>query len=167
MKERELEEVMRQFVAGEIDVLVSTLIVESGIDVPNANTMFVDAQAKLKMVHFEEDIAAKVQELERLAFVRAEDVGEAKQHLFVWADSLTQILDKPQLPRRMAFVMYGEKLLVETSEPRHQVIFAMAAFVTSAATRRAGAGLMSLPMHDSARSAPRPHTIGGNTAVLF
>jgi transcription-repair coupling factor (superfamily II helicase) len=42
MKERELEEVMRQFVHGEVDVLVSTMIVESGLDVPNANTMFVD-----------------------------------------------------------------------------------------------------------------------------
>jgi transcription-repair coupling factor (superfamily II helicase) len=42
MKERELEEVMRRFVAGEIDVLVSTMIVESGLDVPNANTIFVN-----------------------------------------------------------------------------------------------------------------------------
>ena len=47
MKERELEETMRQFVAGEIDVLVSTLIVESGIDVPNANTMFVNRADRL------------------------------------------------------------------------------------------------------------------------
>jgi transcription-repair coupling factor (superfamily II helicase) len=42
MKERELETVMRQFVDGEVDILVSTLIVESGLDVPNANTMFVN-----------------------------------------------------------------------------------------------------------------------------
>ena len=42
MRERELEEVMRRFVEGEVDVLVSTLIVESGLDVPNANTMFVN-----------------------------------------------------------------------------------------------------------------------------
>jgi transcription-repair coupling factor (superfamily II helicase) len=41
MKERELEDIMHRFVSGEIDVLVSTLIVESGLDVPNANTMFV------------------------------------------------------------------------------------------------------------------------------
>jgi transcription-repair coupling factor (superfamily II helicase) len=41
MKERELEAIMHRFVSGEIDVLVSTLIVESGLDVPNANTMFV------------------------------------------------------------------------------------------------------------------------------
>jgi transcription-repair coupling factor (superfamily II helicase) len=42
MKERELEDIMHRFVNGEIDVLVSTLIVESGLDVPNANTMFVN-----------------------------------------------------------------------------------------------------------------------------
>ena len=33
---------MRRFVTGEVDVLVSTMIVESGLDVPNANTMFVN-----------------------------------------------------------------------------------------------------------------------------
>jgi transcription-repair coupling factor (superfamily II helicase) len=36
-----LESVMRRFVAGEVDILVSTMIVESGLDVPNANTMVV------------------------------------------------------------------------------------------------------------------------------
>jgi transcription-repair coupling factor (superfamily II helicase) len=42
MRERDLEAVMRRFVEGETDVLVSTMIVESGLDVPNANTMFVN-----------------------------------------------------------------------------------------------------------------------------
>ena len=42
MPERELEAAMAKFVAGEVDVLVSTMIVESGLDVPNANTMIVD-----------------------------------------------------------------------------------------------------------------------------
>jgi transcription-repair coupling factor (superfamily II helicase) len=37
----QLEEVMRRFVGGEVDILVSTMIVESGLDVPNANTMVV------------------------------------------------------------------------------------------------------------------------------
>ena len=36
-----LETVMRGFVAGDVDLLVSTMIVESGLDVPNANTMVV------------------------------------------------------------------------------------------------------------------------------
>jgi transcription-repair coupling factor (superfamily II helicase) len=42
MPERRLDEVMRRFAAGEVDVLVSTMIVESGLDVPNANTMIVN-----------------------------------------------------------------------------------------------------------------------------
>lgn len=42
MKPDELEEVMTRFVKGEIDVLISTTIIESGIDIPNANTIIVD-----------------------------------------------------------------------------------------------------------------------------
>ena len=41
-KETLLDDVMSRFVAGEVDVLVSTMIVESGLDVPNANTMIVN-----------------------------------------------------------------------------------------------------------------------------
>jgi transcription-repair coupling factor (superfamily II helicase) len=41
MPAEELETVMRGFVGGEVDILVSTMIVESGLDVPNANTMVV------------------------------------------------------------------------------------------------------------------------------
>ena len=37
----DLEQVMRGFVGGEVDILVTTMIVESGLDVPNANTMVV------------------------------------------------------------------------------------------------------------------------------
>jgi transcription-repair coupling factor (superfamily II helicase) len=45
MPSDDLEDVMRRFVNGELDILVSTMIVESGLDVPNANTMVVhDAQ---------------------------------------------------------------------------------------------------------------------------
>ena len=36
-----LESVMQTFVVGDLDILVSTMIVESGLDVPNANTMVV------------------------------------------------------------------------------------------------------------------------------
>jgi transcription-repair coupling factor (superfamily II helicase) len=42
MREHELELVMGRFVRGEVDILVSTMIVESGLDVANANTMIVD-----------------------------------------------------------------------------------------------------------------------------
>src|SRR5947207_15427567 len=38
----DLEEVMARFVAGKIDVLVCTTIIESGLDIPNANTIIID-----------------------------------------------------------------------------------------------------------------------------
>jgi len=41
MGESELEPIMAQFVAGELDVLVATTIIENGIDIPNANTLIV------------------------------------------------------------------------------------------------------------------------------
>ncbi|MHC5005268.1 MAG: TRCF domain-containing protein, partial [Planctomycetota bacterium] len=42
MPARQLEKVMRSFVRGDADVLVSTTIIESGVDIPTANTMFVN-----------------------------------------------------------------------------------------------------------------------------
>ncbi len=42
MEEHELEEAMLAFFNHEIDVLICTAIVESGMDVPRANTMFID-----------------------------------------------------------------------------------------------------------------------------
>ncbi|SFQ42651.1 transcription-repair coupling factor (superfamily II helicase) [Lachnospiraceae bacterium XBB1006] len=41
MKERELEDIMYQFVNGELDVLVTTTIIETGLDISNANTMII------------------------------------------------------------------------------------------------------------------------------
>ena len=42
MSEKELEERMHAFLAGDADVLVSTTIIESGIDIPQANTLVVE-----------------------------------------------------------------------------------------------------------------------------
>src|SRR5207253_1468508 len=42
MRERELEERMHSFLAGDADVLVSTTIIESGLDIPQANTLIVE-----------------------------------------------------------------------------------------------------------------------------
>jgi transcription-repair coupling factor (superfamily II helicase) len=42
MHSDDLEQVMTQFVNGEADVLLSTTIIESGIDIPNANTIIID-----------------------------------------------------------------------------------------------------------------------------
>ncbi len=42
MAEHQLEEVMTRFVRHEFDILLATTIIESGLDIPNANTMFID-----------------------------------------------------------------------------------------------------------------------------
>ena len=42
MRGRRLEEAMMRFVRGEVDVLVCTTIIESGLDIPNANTIIIN-----------------------------------------------------------------------------------------------------------------------------
>ncbi len=42
MKESQLERIMRDFVHQEYDVLVTTMIIESGLDMPNVNTILID-----------------------------------------------------------------------------------------------------------------------------
>lgn len=42
MREDSIEEVMSRFIAGELKVLVTTTIIESGIDIPNANTIIIN-----------------------------------------------------------------------------------------------------------------------------
>ena len=42
MGEKNLSKVMRQFIAGQYDLLLCTTIIESGVDIPNCNTLFVE-----------------------------------------------------------------------------------------------------------------------------
>jgi transcription-repair coupling factor (superfamily II helicase) len=42
MEGEQLESVMHQFISGKADVLVCTTIIESGVDIPNANTIIID-----------------------------------------------------------------------------------------------------------------------------
>ena len=47
MNEHQLEKIMLDFINGEIDVLVSTTIIETGLDIPNANTMIIQDADRL------------------------------------------------------------------------------------------------------------------------
>src|SRR4030042_5101979 len=47
MPEEELEKVMAEFVNHKSDILVTTTIIESGLDIPNVNTLIVDHADKL------------------------------------------------------------------------------------------------------------------------
>ena len=42
MDKADLEKIMREFVEGRADILLATTIIESGIDIPNANTIIID-----------------------------------------------------------------------------------------------------------------------------
>ena len=42
MSEKQMEDVLYDFVQGEYDVLVTTTIIETGVDIPNVNTLFVE-----------------------------------------------------------------------------------------------------------------------------
>ncbi|MBN8553829.1 MAG: transcription-repair coupling factor [Deltaproteobacteria bacterium] len=42
MKENDLENKMLEFIEGRADILIATTIIENGLDIPNANTLFVD-----------------------------------------------------------------------------------------------------------------------------
>ena len=47
MGERQLENIMYDFINGEIDVLISTTIIETGLDIPNANTIIIHDSDKM------------------------------------------------------------------------------------------------------------------------
>lgn len=49
MRERELERIMAEFLDRRHDILVSTMIIESGLDIPNVNTLIVDRADRLGM----------------------------------------------------------------------------------------------------------------------
>ena len=42
MSEAQMEKILADFIAGEYDVLVTTTIIETGVDIPNVNTLFVE-----------------------------------------------------------------------------------------------------------------------------
>ena len=47
MEKEELEDIWSAMLAGDIDILISTTIIETGVDIPNANTLIVENAHKL------------------------------------------------------------------------------------------------------------------------
>jgi hypothetical protein len=78
MNVHELDEVMRAFVDGEIDVLVCSSIIENGLDVPNANTLIVDRADRFGLAQLYQ-IRGRVGRSDRRAYcylLVPEDVSE-------------------------------------------------------------------------------------------
>lgn len=67
MSGNELEEIMMEFIKGEINVLVCTTILESGIDIPNANTIIVENADRLGLAQLYQ-IRGRVGRAEKQAY---------------------------------------------------------------------------------------------------
>ncbi|MDQ2086522.1 transcription-repair coupling factor [Herbivorax sp. ANBcel31] len=67
MKESELENIMFQFVEGEYDVLVCTTIIESGLDMPNVNTIIVEDADRMGLAQLYQ-LRGRVGRSNRLAY---------------------------------------------------------------------------------------------------
>ncbi len=67
MSERQLENIMAAFVAGEYDVLVCTTIIESGLDMPNVNTIVVENADRMGLAQLYQ-IRGRVGRSERQAY---------------------------------------------------------------------------------------------------
>lgn len=67
MPERELEQVMLDFINGDFDVLLCTTIIESGLDIPNVNTLIVDESENFGLSQLYQ-LRGRVGRTERQAF---------------------------------------------------------------------------------------------------
>ena len=91
MRERELEERMLTFLHGEADVLVSTTIIESGLDIPQANTLIIERADALGLAQLYQ-IRGRVGRSDRVAhayllYPSAEELShEARMRLATLAD---------------------------------------------------------------------------------
>ena len=67
MTEEELSEIWRQLLEGEVDILVCTTIIETGVDVPNANTLIIENADRLGLAQLHQ-IRGRVGRSARRAF---------------------------------------------------------------------------------------------------
>jgi transcription-repair coupling factor (superfamily II helicase) len=91
MRERELEDKMHAFLRGDADVLVSTTIIESGLDIPQANTLVVERADTLGLAQLYQ-IRGRVGRSDRVAYAylfypdATELTPEARARLATLAD---------------------------------------------------------------------------------
>ena len=67
MGERELEDIMQSFIEGKFDIIVCTTIIESGVDMPNVNTIIVEDSDRLGLAQLYQ-IRGRVGRSNRLAY---------------------------------------------------------------------------------------------------
>ncbi len=92
MGEKDLEQVMTDFVAGKYDVLVCTTIIETGLDIPNCNTLIIDGADRFGLSQLYQ-LRGRVGRFNRQAYAylllhrRGNVTGEAKQRLAALAQN--------------------------------------------------------------------------------
>lgn len=92
MNEKELERVMTDFVAGKFDVLVCTTIIETGLDIPNCNTLIIDGADRFGLSQLYQ-LRGRVGRFNRQAYAylllhrRGNITGTAKQRLAALAQN--------------------------------------------------------------------------------
>lgn len=67
MKEKELENIVLEFIGGQYDVLVTTTIIETGVDIPNANTLFIERADRMGLATLYQ-LRGRVGRSQRLAY---------------------------------------------------------------------------------------------------
>lgn len=89
MRPTEKEDVMKRFSEGEIDILVSTTVIEVGIDVPNATVMMVENAERfgLAQLHQLRGRVGRGTEQSYCVFMMGRETKEAKERLQVLAHS--------------------------------------------------------------------------------
>ncbi len=67
MDERELEDIMYEFIMGHVDILVSTTIIETGLDISNVNTMIIEDADRMGLSQLYQ-LRGRVGRSDRLAY---------------------------------------------------------------------------------------------------
>lgn len=91
MSETELEPIMVAFIRGEIDILLSTTIVESGLDIPNANTLIVENADRLGLAQLYQ-LRGRVgrSDVQAYAYLLYESSKELTENAFARLQSLQE-----------------------------------------------------------------------------
>jgi len=87
MKSAEKDDVMRRFLAGDVDLLVSTTVIEVGIDVPNATVMFIEDAERFGLAQLHQLRGRVGRGAEQSYCVAFHSGGEASERLAAFAST--------------------------------------------------------------------------------
>lgn len=116
MNEKELEPVMVGFIKGEIDILLSTTIVENGIDISNANTLIVENADKLGLSQLYQ-LRGRVGRSDRQAY-----------SYFLYSGAFDASISAPTVAEAQKEALEGKKKRITVSDTAMQRLQALQEF---------------------------------------